>query len=33
VCFVGAAADLILAGVVIVVALRTYPRLRELDKD
>ena len=31
--FVAAAADLILAGVVIVVALRTYPRLRELDKD
>jgi hypothetical protein len=30
--FVGAAADLILASVVIVVALRTYPRLRKLDK-
>jgi len=31
--FVGAAADLILAGVVIVVARRSYPRLRELEND
>jgi hypothetical protein len=30
--FIGAAADLILAVVVTVVALRTYPRLRELEK-
>lgn len=31
--FVGGAADLILAGVVIVVAVRSYPRLRELEND
>ena len=31
--FLGAAVDLIVAGVVIVVVLRIYPRLRELDKD
>lgn len=31
--FVGAAADLILVSVMIVVALRSYPRLRKLDKD
>jgi hypothetical protein len=30
--FIAAAADLILAVVVLVVALRTYPRLRELEK-